>query len=280
MQLLQSWLFVPGHRPSMVDKACHLDADAVIFDLEDGVPAAQKEAARQQVAAALAKDSGKPLFVRTHSANHAEFTNDLDAVVCPGLAGIILSKADAVEDVMRVSAALSRVEQQSSIPHGQIRILALIESARGIIQSPAIAGADPRLAGLVFGAEDFALDTNSDPVDDFIYARSALVVAAASAGIQVVDRAHLDLQDTDGLSDSTRQSRRLGFTGRLPIHPRQIAPTHDAFYPAAHEVEHAERVLAAFNPDSGSIVVDGRMVDLPVVERARQTLSLYKRRNS
>lgn len=280
MQLLQSWLFVPGHRQAMIDKASGLGADALIFDLEDGVPATEKETARAQIASALADADTTPLYVRTHAASHTELSNDLDAIVGPGLTGLVLPKVSAAEDIVELSAALSQSERQAEIPAGQIDILALIESARGLIHAPAIAAADPRMAGLLFGAEDFALDTHADAADDFLFARSALVIAAASAGIQAIDRAHLEMDDAAGLSASTGRSRRLGFTGKLLIHPRQITPVHDAFCPSADELAYAQRVLAAFDEDSGSIVVDGRMVDLPVVERARQTLALYNRRNT
>ena len=274
MQRLQSWLFVPGHRQSMIDKAHGLGADALILDLEDGVPPAAKETARAQIAKALPKAATAPLFVRTHPAHDAELTNDLDAIVAPGLAGLVLPKVNAAEDIIHLSAALAESEGQAKLPVGQIRILALVETARGLIQAPAIAAASPRMAGLLFGAEDFALDTHADAGDDFLYARSALVIAAASSRIQAIDRAHLNLHDTHGLSASTRQSRRLGFTGRLLIHPKQINAVHDAFRPSPEEVDYAQRVVAAFNEDTGSIVVDGHMVDLPVVERARQTLAL------
>ena len=279
MQLIQSWLFVPGHRQAMIDKAHGLGADALIFDLEDGVPPAEKETARAQIATTLDADSTS-LFVRTHPANHADLTNDLEAIVRPGLTGLVLPKVNAAEEIVHLSAALEERERQAKIPAGQIRLLALIETARGLIKAPAIAAANPRMAGLLFGAEDFALDTHADAADDFLYARSALIVATASTGIQAVDRAHLDLHDTHALSASTRQSRRLGFTGRLLIHPDQITPVHDAFRPSADEVGYAQRVVEAFDQDCGSIVIDGRMVDLPVVERARQTLYLYNRRNT
>lgn len=279
MQPIQSWLFVPGHRQSMVDKALTLDVDALIFDLEDGVPPSAKETARQQITTALASPSGTAThFVRTHAATSPNIATDLESIIRPGLTGLILPKVNDAKDIIHIAAALSKRERQTNLPTGQLRLLALIESALGLTHAPAIAASDPRMAGLIFGAEDFALDLSADPHDDFLYARSALVVAAASAGIQAIDRAHLDLDDADGLLESTRRARQMGFSGKILIHPKQITPIHDAFCPSPEEVDYAQRVLEAFTENSGSIVVDGRMVDLPVVERARQTLSLYKRR--
>ncbi len=279
MQRYQSWLFVPGHQQTMLDKAPNRGADALIYDLEDGVPPAEKATARTRIAAALPHAGAMPIFVRTHPAGHANLATDLAAIVGPGLAGIVLPKVNTADEVIHLSQVLTTAEEAAQLPGGHIRILALIETALGLVQAPAIAAADSRMTGLLFGAEDFALDTHADSADDFLYARSALVVAAASAGIQVIDRADLDLQDLEGLSISAQASRRLGFTGKLLIHPRQIGPVHDAFCPWPDEVTHAERVLTAFNENSGSIVVDGRMVDLPVVDRARQILALYNRRH-
>lgn len=288
MQLIQSWMFVPGQRQNMIDKALKLTVDGLIFDLEDGVPAAAKTSARTQVAAALAAPPGHALrFVRVHAANSPTLATDLEAVVRPGLDGITLPKVDTVQDIQQAVADLEKYESAAGIPPGHIRILALIESTRGLVQAPAIAAADPRLAGLMFGAEDFALDlglpATATAADDFLYARSALAIAAASAGLQAVDRVYLDLNDADGLFADTQRARQLGFTGKALIHPAQIEKVHDALQPTAAEVDHAQRIVEAFaagqQTGQGAVVVDGRMVDLPIVERARRTLDLQQRRN-
>jgi len=289
MQLIQSWMFVPGQRQNMIDKALKLAVDGLIFDLEDGVPAAAKASARTQVAAALALPPGPALrFVRVHAADSPALAADLEAVVRPGLDGLALPQVDTEQDIQKVVATLEKRESEAGIPPGHIRILALIESTRGLIQAPAIAAADPRLAGLMFGAEDFALNlglpaTDTVAADDFLYARSALAIAAASAGLQAVDRVYLDLSDVDGLFADTRRARQLGFTGKALIHPAQIEKVHDALQPSAAEVDHAQRIVEAFSAgqqtDQGAVVVDGRMVDLPIVERARRTLDLHQRRS-
>lgn len=286
MELVQSWMFVPGHRQNMIDKISELDADAFIFDLEDGVPPAEKATARVQVAVALALPSGPAVrFARIHAVNHPEWTDDLEAVVRPGLDGLVLPKVGGAEDILDLEAALEERESRADMPSGHTRILALIESARGLVHAPAIAAAGSRLAGLMFGAEDFALDLGlSDAAsDDFLYARSALVVAAASAGLQAVDGVYLDLGDAAGLAQATRRARQLGFTGKALIHPAQIEAVHDAFRPSAAEVDRTRRVVEAFEAGQkeglGSVVVDGHMVDLPIVERARHTLALHRRRS-
>jgi citrate lyase subunit beta/citryl-CoA lyase len=162
-------------------------------------------------------------------------------------------------------------------------LLAIIESALGLVQAPPIAAACPRLVGLMFGAEDFALDlgifsTGEGATGEMLYARSALVVAAASAHVQAVDKVYLDVRNPDGLAGETRRARELGFTGKAVIHPEQIEVVHRIYRPTDEEVEGARRVVDAFEASEGegSIAVDGRMVDLPIVERARRILELHK----
>jgi citrate lyase subunit beta / citryl-CoA lyase len=272
MQPLSSWMFVPGHQQKMIDKALGLKLDVVIFDLEDGVPPAEKDTARNLIAQALARPAGVPLrFVRIHAIGHNEMERDIQAVIRPGLDGLVLPKVETPEDVCRIDEILKDREPKS----GQVRLLATIESARGLIQAPAIAAASPRLIGLMFGAEDFALDLGifGDP-GDLLYARSALVVAAASERLQAIDRVYTDIQNPDGLIRDTRQARELGFTGKGLIHPAQIEPVHKVFRPTAEEIEYARRVVEAFEKTEGAIAVDGKMVDLPIVERARRVLQL------
>jgi citrate lyase subunit beta / citryl-CoA lyase len=272
MQLLRSWMFVPGHQQKMINKALGLKLDVAIFDLEDGVPPAEKDTARNLVTGALVRPPGVPLrFVRIHAVGSAEMEQDIQAVIRPGLDGLVLPKVETPEDVRRIDEILNAREPKS----GRIRLLATIESARGLIQAPAIAAASPRLVGLMFGAEDFALDLGifGDP-SELLYPRSAVVVAAASERLQAIDRIYTDFRNPDGLIQDTRQARELGFTGKALIHPAQIEPVHKVFRPTAEEVEYARRVVEAFEKTEGAIAVDGKMVDLPIVERARRVLQL------
>ena len=187
------------------------------------------------------------------------------------------------EDVLQVSAILDEREKRVRLQRGSVRLLATIESARGLIQAAAIAASSPRLVGLMFGAEDFAMDlgmfnVRQGEAGDFLYARSALVVAAASAGLQTIDRVYLDIRNPTGLETDTRLARDLGFTGKALIHPAQIETVEKVFRPTDAEVEYARRVVAAFEAaeaeGAGAVAVDGQMVDLPVVERARRALQL------
>ena len=284
MRIMRSWMFVPGHQQRMIDKAYGLKLDVAMFDLEDGVPPGEKNTARAMMVETLARPSGGMLrFVRIHPAGTKEMEADLPAVIRPGLDGLTLTKVNCPEDVLRVSAVLDEREEQAGLQRGSVRLLATIESARGLIQAAAIAASSPRLVGLMFGAEDFAMDlgmfnVRQGEAGDFLYARSALVVAAVSEGLQAIDRVYLDIRNPMGLEADTRLARDLGFTGKALVHPAQIEVVETVFRPTHAEVEYARRVVEAFEAaeadGAGAVAVDGQMVDLPVVERARRALQL------
>lgn len=278
MQTLRSWLFVPGHRQKMIDKSPGRGSDALIYDLEDAVPPGERNAARAMVGAALdAADEGPRRFVRIHGAGHGAMEADLRAMVRPGLEGLVLPKVDRPEDVLSVDRFLTERESEAGVPTGSVRLAAMIESAAGLLQAPAIAASSPRLVALMFGAEDFAVDLGLFSFREgglMAYARSALVVAAASARLEAVDKVYLDFRDPDGLARETRAARELGFSGKTLIHPAQIETVHRVFRPTDEEVESARRVVEAFEaaPGEGTMAVDGQMVDLPVVMRAQWIL--------
>ena len=284
MHIMRSWMFVPGHQQRMIDKAYELKLDVAMFDLEDGVPPGEKNTARAMMAETLARPSDRMLrFVRIHPIGSKEIESDLSAVIRPGLDGLTLTKVNCPEDVFQVSAILDEREEEAGLQRGSVRLLATIESARGLIQAPAIAASSPRLVGLMFGAEDFAMDlglfnVRQGEAGDFLYARSALVVAAVSEGLQAIDRVYLDIRNLAGLEQDTQVARDLGFTGKALIHPAQIEVVEKVFHPTDAEVAHAQRVVEAFEAaeaeGAGAVAVDGQMVDLPVVERARHVLQL------
>ena len=284
MRIMRSWMFVPGHQGRMIDKAYGLKLDVAMFDIEDGVPPAEKDTARAMMAETLARPSNGLLrFVRIHPAGSREIEADLAAVVRPGLDGLTLTKVHCPDDVSHVSAILDEREAAAGLERGSVRLLATIESARGLIQAPAIAASSPRLVGLMFGAEDFAMDlglfnVRQGEAGDFLYARSALVVAAASENLQAIDRVYLDIRNPAGLERDTRLARDLGFTGKALIHPAQIEVVEKVFRPTDAEVEYARRVVEAFEAaeadGAGAVAVDDQMVDLPVVERARRVMQL------
>ena len=278
MKSMRSWLFVPGHRQRMIDKALGLPADVLIFDLEDGVPEAEKGVARSRVAAALdGARGGSRRFVRVHEAGSSELDADLQVIARAGLQGLVLPKVQGPEDVLQVCQWLDRHETRVGIPSGSVGLLAIIEGARGLVQAPAIASVTPRLVGLMFGAEDFALDMGlfSHPGQGLVnYARSALAVAAASGKIWAIDKVFTDISDPDGLAAEARQARDLGFAGKAVIHPGQVGAVNEIFGPTEAEERWARRIVEAFErrADEGPTAIDGRMVDRPILERARWIL--------
>jgi len=274
MQTMQSWMFVPGHRQRMIDKALSLKLDVAIFDLEDSVPPGKKDVARDLVAKAIAHPPGGPLrFVRVHAVGHSDIEKDLQAAIRPNLDGLVLPKVENTEDILRVDAMLKERESEAN----SVQLVATIESARGLIKGPEIAASCPRLVGLMFGAEDFALDLGIlGENGDMLFARSSLVVAAVSERLQAIDRVYLDIQNLAGLMKDTRQACELGFTGKGLIHPSQIEVVHEVLRPTADELEHARRVMEAYENSEGPTVVDGKMVDLPIVEKARRVLKFGK----
>ena len=288
MDLLRSWMFVPGHRQRMIDKAMGLSVDAIMLDIEDGVAPGEKESARTLIGGALGRESppnSPARFVRINDIGHARMDADLKAVLRKGLNGLVLPKVDTPEEVLKVEAILKKREPELGMSAGAVRLLVAIESPKGLLNAPTIAACSPRVIGLMFGAEDFGrelgLPTSREAeARDMIYARSALVVAAASAHVQSVDGVWVDLKDTEGLWGFARQSRRLGFSGMSLIHPSQIDPINSVFSPTPEEIDYAQQVVKAYEEavarGDGSISFGGQLIDRPIVERARRTLEMAK----
>jgi citrate lyase subunit beta / citryl-CoA lyase len=284
MNLIRSWMFVPGHRQRMIDKALGLNADAIMLDIEDGVAPNEKDAARKNIAESLGREKapGSPArYVRINAIGHARMDEDLEAVVRPGLEGLVCPKVDTPEEVRQVDAILNEKEPKNGLDKGRVKLLIAIESPKGLLNAPAIAAASARNIGIIFGAEDFGREIGLPAVRegearDLIYARSAIVIAAASAHVQAVDGVWVDLNDSQGLLDFARQSRRLGFSAMSCIHPSQVDPINTVFSPTADEIDYCQKVLQAFEEANargdGSIAFGGQLIDRPIVERARRTI--------
>lgn len=284
MRRIRSWMFVPGNNPRYLDKASSVAADAVLLDLEDGVPVADKAEARPMVAEILHREPFGPLrYVRVNDASSPWFDDDLDAVVTGVISGICLPKVETVDAVVALSARLDSLERARGLSPGSTRIVAAIESALSLLNAAAIARADERISGLIFGAEDFALDLGLGTVREqesaeLLYARSAVVVAAASAKILSIDGVYPDLQKHDEMLKDIWQARRLGFCAKSTFNPRQLASINEIFKPQPSEVEYARRVVEAFREAEsrglGSVAVGGQLIDLPIVHRAQALLGM------
>lgn len=287
-KLLRSWMFVPGSRQRMIDKALGLaGVDAIMLDIEDGVAPAEKEAARRLIAESLAapRPAGRSpaRYVRINAIGHERMDADLATVLVPGLDGLALPKVESPEQIETVERVISERGARMGSAAGALRLLVAIESPRGLFQAAAIAAASPRVIGLMFGAEDFGREMGlplrrEGEARDMLYARSAMATAAAAANVQAVDGVWPDLQDMEGLRCFALQARRLGFSGMSLIHPSQIDPINEVFTPGADELDYCRQVIAAFEAaqarGEGSIAFGGQLIDLPIVERARRTLAL------
>ena len=288
MELKRSWMFVPGHRQRMIDKALAIHADAIMLDIEDGVAPNEKDTARKLIGESLGREraaKSPARFVRVNAIGHERMDADIEAVVRPGLDGLVLPKVEAPEEVRKVDSVLKTRELEHKMERGSVKLLVAIESPRGLLDAPAIAAASSRVVGLMFGAEDYGremgLPTKREgEAQDMLYARSAMAVAAASAHVQAIDGVWVDLKDTAGLGGFARQSRRLGFSGMSLIHPSQIDPINSVFSPTPEEIEYAAQVVQAFEEANargdGSISFGGQLIDRPIVERARRTLEMAK----
>jgi len=289
MQLLaRSLMFVPGHRRPMVEKALGMRAlDVAILDLEDGAPPAEKDAARGVLADALGRDgSARPArFVRVNPVASEHFAQDVAAVVCPGLRAIVLPKIDRAADVATAERVVAGYEREAGIVAGSVRFIASVESALGLLNAYAIATASPRIAGLLFGAEDYANDLGlpagrEGEASRLLQPRATVVVAATAARVPAFDGIWPDIRDGEGLRRDSAVGRQLGFSGKSLIHPGQIDVINEAFTPSAADVEAARRVVAAFEAaearGEGAVALDGRLVDRPIVERARRVLRAWE----
>ena len=292
---LRSWMFVPGHRQKMIDKSLGLSGlDAVLLDIEDGVAPSEKETSRKQIGAVLDRlqdqttASGRIVptparFVRINAVGHERMHADLAEVVRPTLEGLALPKIENPAQVKLVAEILDKRESQMGLPIDSIKLLLAIESPRGLMNAYALASSSPRVIGLMFGAEDFGKELGlpfhrEGEAADMLYARSAMVTAAAAANVQAVDGVWPNLEDTEGLKRFALQSRRLGFTGMSLIHPSQVDPVNAAFTPSAEEMEYCRKVVAAYEEavarGDGAVAFGGQLLDRPIVERAQRMLAL------
>jgi len=285
-------LFAPGIKERVMTKALESGADAVILDLEDSVPVASKAEARALVAKSIDAAAGslsRPLiYVRVNGAATGLLTDDLNAVVRPGLDAILLSKAENVEDVQKTAAALERNESQCGMKQGSAEIILQIENALGVYNCFNLIKASPRVAATCFGsARDGDLQTDlgcswSIEGTELLYARSKVLLDTRAAGghIHPLDGVFSDLNDETGLIADSRLSARLGYIGRTVIHPKQIAPVKGAYAVPELEVAYYQKVVVEFaaaeKAGTAAIAVDGKLVDYAMAQRARRVLELAK----
>lgn len=264
-------LFSPGSRPDRIARALAAGADAVCVDLEDAVAPAEKATARDVAVAFLREARGPAHVVRINRIGSAEGLRDLLAIVeaRPAEGIVFLPKVESAGEVAVVDSLLG----EAGLALG---IGTLIETTEGLEQAAAIGAASPRIAFLMFGGADLASELGTAVADaPLLYGRSRVVAAGMRAGVQVLDMPALDFKDAAAVEAEARRARALGFTGKAVIHPDNVAAVNAAFMPGAEEVAAAERVVAAAKASpAGVVVVDGKMVDRPVVRAAERVIAM------
>ena len=281
LKLRRSILFIPGNNPGMLQNGGVFGADSVILDLEDAVAPTEKDAARFLIAHALRTvDYGCSEKVIRINPLDTFAAEDIKAIVpcCPDT--ILVPKVESAEDIHAAAAMIAAAERPNQTP---VKIIALLETPRGIIEAYNIAKADPRVVALALGAEDYTAGLGairSKEGTEIFTARTIVVNAAAAADVQSIDTPYTDANDEDGLLADTEMAKQLGFKGKLSINPRQIEIIHTVFNPSEKDIEWAQQVVFAIRKaeaeGSGVASLNGKMVDLPVVNRAERTLRLAR----
>ncbi|SQD79341.1 citrate (pro-3S)-lyase subunit beta [Moritella yayanosii] len=280
-KLRRSMLFVPGANAAMLSNTFIYKPDSIMFDLEDSVALREKDTARMLVFNALQHPFYQDIetVVRVNPLNSEFGLKDLNAVVRGGADVVRLAKTDSAEDVIAMERAIIEIEKACGREVGSTKLLAAIESARGINNAVEIAHASERLIGIALGAEDYVRDirTQRSPGGtELLFARCAIIQAARAAGIMAFDTVYSDVNNEQGFLNEAEHIKQLGFDGKSLINPRQIELLHNVLAPSQAEVDHANAVIEAAEEGAkqglGVISLNGKMVDGPIIDRARWTL--------
>ncbi|WCE31374.1 citrate (pro-3S)-lyase subunit beta [Vibrio sp. SCSIO 43137] len=280
-KLRRSMLFVPGSNAAMLSNTFIYTPDAIMFDLEDSVSIREKDTARMLVYNTLQHPMYQNIetIVRVNGLDTKFGHDDVKAVVKAGVNAVRLAKTDTVQDVIDMDNLISEAEEEFGREAGSTRMLAAIESAMGINNAVEIAKASPRLIGIALGAEDYVRDLRTQRTPEgteLLFARCSILQAARAAGIMAFDTVYSDANNEQGFLNEAEHIKSLGFDGKSLINPRQIEMLHNVFAPSQAEVDHALAVIEvaeeAEAQGSGVASLNGKMVDSPIIERARWTL--------
>lgn len=277
-------LFMPGDDRHKIEKGAALDVDSIVMDLEDGVAATHKEQARETVRTALREvnfNRAERLVRINPIFEDGIYMDDLEATIEAHPDGYVLPKVERAGQVRSVDAYLTRAERKYGWLDGSVRLLALIETAKGVTNLRKIARSSPRLTALIFGAEDLAGSIGATRTEDgweVFYARSAVVLHAKANGMDAIDSPFVNLtaEDSHLIAEAERASY-MGYTGKLAIHPKQVAPLQKVFTPTPEQIDSARQLVDAFQTHQeageGVFVFDGRMIDAPMVRAAELILA-------
>lgn len=277
----RSMLFLPGNNPNLLINGGCLGADAVIFDLEDAVAPAEKDAARILVRNTMRyMDFGKcELIVRINSIDTPYWKKDIDEVLPHRPSLILLPKTGTPADILAADAYMTQLEEKLGMEHNTVGLMPLIETAMGVENAFAIATATKRVKALFLGAEDLTTDMQCKRTKEgreIEYARTRLVVAARAAGVDVYDTPFTDVNDDEGIVKDAELAKALGFTGKSSISPRHLEVINRVFSPTLKEIQYAYEVIEAIETakaqGKGAIALYGKMIDAPIVTRAQRTI--------
>jgi len=282
MKLRRSMMFVPGNNPGMVKDAGIYGADCIMFDLEDSVSPTEKDAARFLIYSALTTLDYSPaeIVVRINDLASGLGVADLEAIVRARPDVIRLPKTETAQDIIDCEREIERIEKEAGIPVGSTGMMAAIESAEGVLNAREIAVASDRLIGIALGAEDYVTDLKTTRSDgtELAFARGMIVNAARSAGIDALDTVYSDANNEEGFIAEATIIKKMGFSGKSVINPRQIDPLHKIFRPSEKDIAKARATMEAIREanakGSGVASLNGKMIDRPVVMRAQYLLEL------
>jgi citrate lyase subunit beta/citryl-CoA lyase len=279
----RSALYVPANVPRFIDGAHKRGADAIIVDLEDSVPLAERPAARRDLAATAENVArgGADVIVRINRPWRQTML-DLEAAISPRVQALAVTKVDSADHIRLIAEVVSELEAERGMTVGATQLIAMIETPDAWFRMTDIAKADRRIVALTLGGEDFALTMGMLPTAEALFMpKQQLAIAARAAGILPLGfiGTVADYKDLDAFRETVRRSRRLGFRGASVIHPSQVPILNEEFSPGADEVASAQKIVAAYEAavaaGRGSIEVDGKMIDVPVVLRAQELLAIH-----
>ena len=279
----RSMLFLPGNNPNMLINGNCLGADAVIFDLEDAVAPAQKDAARILVRNTMRymDFQGCERIVRINATDTEYWQADLDEIMPQKPELILLPKTSTAEDALKADAYMTQLEEKLGFAPNTVGLMPLIETALGVENAFSIATSTSRIQAIFLGAEDLTADLQCKRTKagtEIAYARSRMVMAARAAGVQVYDTPFTDVNDDEGIVTDTQYAKGLGFSGKASISPRHVEVINRIFSPTEQEIDYAYEVLEAIElaarQGKGAIALHGKMIDAPIVTRAKQTVAM------
>ena len=278
-------LFLPGNTPNMIINGDALGADCIILDLEDAVSPDEKDSARLLVRSAMKNMGfrGVEITVRINSIDTEYWRDDLEAIIPLKPDFIMPPKSGCAEDIKKIDAYITGIEEKCGMDKGGVKLIPLIETALGVENAFNIATASKRVAALFLGGEDLTADLRCKRTksgNEINYARTRLVCAARAAGIDVYDTPFTDVNDDEGIIADAEYAKSLGFSGKAAIAPRHVRTIIEVFSPSLKDIQYAQDVFEAIRlgkeQGKGAVSLRGKMIDKPIVERARQTLEAAK----